>query len=351
MKHCLQACIAALLVLVLVPGLNAGPAFATAQPEKENPQAEPPPDEGQEEEEEVPPEAEEEPPQEPEQQPPEQQAPPQPQQQPPQQAPPPQPQQQPGAARPQVSQPPPPAAAPAQPPKATPTPPQPPQGGAPKTAAPTPTPSTVPPSTTRAAAPARTRKAPAELEKIQGRLRSGPVGQDPVARRYMDLIDRGEATVEDFNSFAVYLAKKNFLKDAEAYARVAVKMDKTNRDYWLNLGTIRLQASTLSSALVAYKKAKKLDPNYALAWYSLGVVYDYMRKYDKAVQAYTNALALDPSLGDSKTNPQVVNNDRLLVVNLLLYQGKEGGLAMALRGGPPADKPDANGKKTSTKSR
>jgi tetratricopeptide (TPR) repeat protein len=137
----------------------------------------------------------------------------------------------------------------------------------------------------------------------------------------------------------VYLGRKNLTKDAQEYAKVAIDMDKKNRDYWLNYGTLRLQAGTLSSALTAYQKARDLDPNWGLAWYSIGVVYDYMLKYDKAVEAYTTALALDPSLGDSKKNPQVVNNDRLLVVNLLLSQGREGGLALPLQGGPPVPKP------------
>ena len=184
----------------------------------------------------------------------------------------------------------------------------------------------------------RVSAAPRNIAKIHDRLRAGPLGKDETAVRLMNRIERG-ASAKDYDDFAVYLAKRNLLPAAEAHAEAAVKLEKSSRDFWLNLGTIRLQLNKLSSALTANKQARKLDPSYALTWYSIGVVHDYMRNYDEAVEAYTVALALDPSLGQFKTNPQAVNNERLLVVNLLLYQAKEGGLAMPLQGGPETSKP------------
>jgi len=313
MKHRLLASIVCAFVLAL--GSPHAPALAAMQPEQAEPETGTPPEEA--------PEGEPEP--EGEEALPEEEPVPDTPQVPPEALPPP-------PSAPEVAAPPP------APPQATAAPapvPAPPAAPAEPTGAPVPAPPPAPP----AATPLETPAAPRDIAKIQDRLRAGPVGQDPTAVRLMDLIDRG-ATAKDYDSFAVYLAKRNLLLAAESYAKVAVKLEKTNRDYWLNLGTIDLQINKLSSALTAYKKAKKLDPNDAVTWYSIGAVHDYMRNYDKAVEAFTVALALDPSLGEFKTNPQAVNNGRLLVVNLLLYQARAGGLAMPLRGGPGvADKP------------
>jgi len=179
---------------------------------------------------------------------------------------------------------------------------------------------------------------PADLKKICARIATSPAASDPIVIDYLGRMS-GHPTPDDMDDFGVLLGRKYYLKDAEAFLEAATSIDKTNTDYWLNLGTIRLQRGKLSSALVAYEKALKLDPNKAITHYDIGVVHDYMRNYDEAVDAFTRALALDPSLGDPKVNPLAVNNERLLVVNLLLYQAREGGLAMPLRGGPPTPPP------------
>lgn len=353
MKHRSFAFVTVLLVVLLCWGFPARPALAGVQSDKEA-QAEPP-DEPQEEEEPAPEEPEEEP----------QEEPPPPQEQPQQPAPQPAPPiQQPAPQQTPLLTPPPPQNMPASPMPQTPavpipaptTPNAPATVGAPPpkppatstTTMPSPAPQTAAPAAAPSAPP-KPIKLPSSLLKTQARLLSGPLGQDPAALALFAAVQSEKATASDFNDAAVFLARKGFIKDAEGYADVAVKMDEKNRDYWLNYGTIRLQVGTLSSALTAYKKARDLDPNFGFTWYSIGVVYDYMRSYDKAVEAYTMALSLDPDLGDSKKNPQVVNNGRLMVVNLLLYREKVGGLAMPLMGGPPVAKPPAPAATTSQK--
>lgn len=192
---------------------------------------------------------------------------------------------------------------------------------------------------------------PSDLRKICARLASSPLATDPFAADYLNRLTAGQPSAQDMNDFGVLLGRKYYLKDAEAFFKAATGLDKTNTDYWLNLGTVRLQRNKLSSSLVAYEKALDLDPNRALTHYDIGVVHDYMRNYDHAVDSFTRALALDPSLGDPKVNPLAVNNDRLMVVNLLLYQAREGGLAMPLRGGPIVPAPPKNGSTPSKKSR
>ena len=183
---------------------------------------------------------------------------------------------------------------------------------------------------------------PANLRKICLRLGASPLALDPTAADYLARMQSGRATADELDDFGVLLGRKTYLDDAEAFVEAAVARDKKSTDYWLNLGTIRLQKGKLSSALAAYEEALELDPNKALTHYDIGVVHDYMRNYDRAIESFTRALAIDPSLGDPKVNPLAVNNERLLVVNLLLYQAKEGGLTMPLLGGPavvPPPKP------------
>jgi len=195
-------------------------------------------------------------------------------------------------------------------------------------------------------------KLPGALTKNTEVLRAGTIGEDPIGKRYLDLVESGAATAKDYNDFAVFLSRRYFLGAAEAFAEKAVDMEGGTVDYWLTLGTVRLNFGKLSSALTAYEKARKLDVNNARAHYGVGVVHDYMRNYDQAVESYTRALALDPTLGDPRKNPAAANNDRLMVVKLLLYQAGGGGLSLPLKGGPADDplkpKPPVlkNGKKS-----
>jgi tetratricopeptide (TPR) repeat protein len=168
-------------------------------------------------------------------------------------------------------------------------------------------------------------------------LRGGEIGRDPIGVRYLDRVESGDALAQDYAEFGVFLARRYFLGAAETMLETAVDLDKRNVEHWLNLGTVRLQFGELSASLTAYKKARKIDPNNARAHYGIAVVHDAMRNYDASVDAYVRALALDPALGDPAFNPQAANNDRLLVVKLLLYQAGEGSVGLPLEGGPPDD--------------
>ena len=73
-----------------------------------------------------------------------------------------------------------------------------------------------------------------------------------------------------------------------------------------------------------WPRSVEIDPFIAEAHYNLGAAYDALNEYDKAIEEYMIALTLDPKLGDVRYNPQVVNNDRMDVVQLLLYQRQLG---------------------------
>ncbi len=87
---------------------------------------------------------------------------------------------------------------------------------------------------------------------------------------------------------------------------------------------MRPKAARDHNAVDAYRKAVDLDPFIAEAHYNLGAAYDEINAYEQAIEEFMLALTLDPSLGDPRVNPQVVNNQRMTVVQLLLYQRQLG---------------------------
>ena len=183
----------------------------------------------------------------------------------------------------------------------------------------------------------------AALLKMSKHLREGPIGREPNAVNYLDLIDSGQASAAQVGDFATYLGKKGMIKLATAYQEYALKLDKSNPTLWLNYGTLQSGQAHHSQAETAFKKAIDLDPNNALAHYNLGATYDLKKDYDNAIEEYRRALVLDPARGDARKNPQVVNNEHLLAVKLEIYQMQTGAFGLPLvpmqKPETPADKP------------
>lgn len=168
------------------------------------------------------------------------------------------------------------------------------------------------------------------LEKTVARLRVTNLGKDPQAVPYLDLIERGTATAPQLNDFAAYVAYRGLVGQAVEFQRAAVKLDGTQATYWLNLGTMQRALRQFGSAESAFRRAIQIDPANALAYYNLGTVLDAQEKYDDGLEAFRRALILDPKLADPRVNPQVVGNDRMLVVKLLLAQTQSGALSLPL---------------------
>jgi len=212
------------------------------------------------------------------------------------------------------------------------------------TPAPTPVPAPVAPSAAAEPAPVPTpvptpTPAPtpppppvpdAALLKVSQRLREGPIGREPNAVAYLELIDHGQASPPQVGDFATYLGKRGMIRIATQFQEYALKLDKGNATLWLNYGTLLSGQGHHSSAETAFKKAIEIDPNNALAHYNLGATYDLRKDYDDAIEEYRRALVLDPSLGDARKNPQVVNNEHLLAVKLQIYQMQTGAFGLPL---------------------
>ncbi len=180
--------------------------------------------------------------------------------------------------------------------------------------------------------------APRDLVKIGARLGTSQIASDPAVKSYLGLVDRGGATAGDLNDFAVLLGRRGYYEDAIQYQRAALRLDSKKSTLWVNLGTLHRAAGRKSAARAAYKRALSIDGNDAYAHYDLGTIYESQGDYDAAVGEYSTALTLDPRMGDPKFNPQVVSNDRMLVVKLLNYAGQSGAMGLPLlpvTSGPP----------------
>jgi len=171
---------------------------------------------------------------------------------------------------------------------------------------------------------------PISLVKLGQHLRQGPIGAEPNANAYLDLIESGRATAPQVNDFAAYLAKRGMPRVAQQYQEHATALAPKDPTIWLNLGTIQRTIGSLGDAAGSFKKAISLDPNNALAHYNLGAVYDAQKSYDDAVEEYRRALVLDPDLADPRKNPQVVNNENLMAVRLTIYANQAGALGLPL---------------------
>lgn len=191
----------------------------------------------------------------------------------------------------------------------------------PAPSAPEPTP---PPATTTAFMP------DTSLKNTIALVRKSPIGSEPNANAYLDLMSVGQASAAQVNDFAAYVAKRGMPKVAISFQQYALRLDPLNTTLWQNLGTLQRTTGAFNSAATSFKKAISIDPINALAHYNLGAVYDAEGQYDDAVEEYRRALVLDPSLADPRKNPQVVNNENLLAVELEIYRSRAGSLGLPL---------------------
>ncbi len=168
------------------------------------------------------------------------------------------------------------------------------------------------------------------LTKTMALVRKSAIGSEPNVIAYLDLMSAGHASGAQVNDFAAYVAKRGMPQVALSFQQYALSLEPQNTTLWQNLGTIQRTTGALSSAATSFKKAISIDPINALAHYNLGAVYDAQGNYDDAIEEYRRALVLDPGLADPRKNPQVVNNENLLAVELKIYASEAGALGLPL---------------------
>jgi tetratricopeptide (TPR) repeat protein len=192
------------------------------------------------------------------------------------------------------------------------------------------TPEATAPEATPAAAPPAPVLPDPTLQNTIALVRRSPVGKEPNAVAYLDLMSAGQASAAQVNDFAAYIAKRGMPKVAISFQQYALRLDPENAILWQNLGTIQRTTGALGPAATSFKKAIAINPIGALAHYNLGAVYDAQGSYDDALEEYRRALVLEPDLADPRKNPQVVNNENLLAVKLQIYHDQAGSLGLPL---------------------
>jgi tetratricopeptide (TPR) repeat protein len=198
-------------------------------------------------------------------------------------------------------------------------------------AAETETAATAAPATAAAApAPSKRPALPRELALAQQIVRQSHLGKDPTIHYYLDLIDRSQASPEQLAAFGNFLADSGMNRMALPYYEVAVRLRSDDPVLWNNIGTIYRQLGDWDDAKQAYARSLSLNPTNAMAHYNLGAVYDVQRKYDDALREYRIALTIDPELGNPEINPSAANNERLLAVQLMIYQDHAGNVGLPL---------------------
>ncbi len=183
---------------------------------------------------------------------------------------------------------------------------------------------------------------PASVSRVATQLSVTPLAADPEVSRHIEAIERGDVGPERLNDLAVLLGRRGYTTAAISVQEEAVKRSPKNPLLWLNLGTLHRDARLTHLAERDYRRAASLDPLNALAHYNLGAIREARGDYDGAVEFYKKALRLDPSLADPRHNPQVVNTQLLLAVQLQLYQEMAGALGLPLvpagATAPPAER-------------
>lgn len=171
---------------------------------------------------------------------------------------------------------------------------------------------------------------PASISRVVTQLAVTPLAADPEVSRHIEAVQGGDLGPERLNDLAVLLGRRGYTAAAISFQQEAVKRAPKNALLWLNLGTLHRDAGNMHLAERGYRRAASLDPLSALAYYNLGALREARGDYDGAIELYKKALRLDPSLADPRHNPQVVNTQLLLAVQLQLYQEKAGALGLPL---------------------
>jgi len=136
------------------------------------------------------------------------------------------------------------------------------------------------------------------------------------------------------NNLGNLYVQRNWMEEAVSEYRKAIDLDPSSATAWNNLGTAFHKMGKRSAAMGAFERATKIDPRYALAWYNIGTIYDEDGDYDRSVEMYLKAASLKPDILEPATNPQVLNNTRVMAVRLRKYLEEGGALALPLESMP-----------------
>jgi tetratricopeptide (TPR) repeat protein len=84
-------------------------------------------------------------------------------------------------------------------------------------------------------------------------------------------------------------------KKAIEYLNNAIKLEKSNGEYYNKRGTAYYNLSQYQRAIEDYSEAVRLSPNYFLAYYNRGNAYANIRQFEKAIEDYNQVIRLQPN--------------------------------------------------------
>jgi len=102
------------------------------------------------------------------------------------------------------------------------------------------------------------------------------------------------------------------INEALENLKIAVSLNKTNYEYFNNLGVASEKLKDWESSITFYKKALELQPNYFQAYYNMGNVFLASGQLEQAIIAFKKVIAIEPNYVEAYNN----------LANILQEQGK-----------------------------
>lgn len=123
--------------------------------------------------------------------------------------------------------------------------------------------------------------------------------------------DKIKNRVSTLNCYGVFLASENRYAEAEKTFKDAIKLDSTDVQAWVNMGSLFFYDDKIDEAQRYYLRAIALDPENSRAHYNLGLLYSDRQDLENAKKEFSKALEFDPGDPDAQAELDSVT-DRAL---------------------------------------
>lgn len=160
-------------------------------------------------------------------------------------------------------------------------------------------------TTSVAAAPADTGKAPAMTPRQQAQMRAelfmARKEYSEAAGAYLDLLKDDPKNAWLMNMLGVAYQMLDEPRKSEHYYRLAIKTDKTFASPVNNLGTLQYARKHYGKAIGLYQTALPLSSDRSVVFSNLGYAYFANKEYPEAMDCFGKALTLDAHIFDHKS--------------------------------------------------
>jgi len=123
--------------------------------------------------------------------------------------------------------------------------------------------------------------------------------------------DKVKNRVSTLNCYGVFLASENRSEDAEKIFKDAIRLDSTDVQAFVNMGSLLFYDDKFDEAKKYYLKAISLDPANSRAHYNLGLLYSDLQDLENAKKEFSKAVESDPHDEDAKAELDSINDRSL----------------------------------------